>query len=671
MPLVNFTNLDFDQIKVSIKDYLRANSNFTDYDFEGSNLSTVIDVLAYNTYISSYNANMVSNEVFIDSATLRENVVALARNIGYLPTSRKCSTAKISFLVNTTNFSTSPVSLTIKKGLFANSSSTFGSESYSFTIPDDITVPVVNGIAVFNNIDIYEGSFLTNNFTFNENDAKQRFILPNSDIDTSTISVVVRDTQSSTSSVKYNVNDSLIDVTSISKVFFIQEIEDQRYELIFGDGVFGQKLEDLNFIEVSYTKTNGPDGNGVSSFTYAGRIVDNNNNLVSSGISLLTANVSSLGGKDIESVDSIKNYAPRIYASQNRAVTAADYEALIPKIYPETQSVSVFGGEELNPPQYGKVFITIKPFYGPYVPTSIKQNLKNILRKYSVAGIVPHIQDLKYLYVELHTTAYYNPNLANSANAVKTIISENVNTYANSSQLNKYGAKFKYSKFQNIIDSSHDAVTSNITTVHIRRDLRARLNQTAEYELCFGNPFYVKNQYGYNIKSSGFRVSGIAETLYFADLPGNIMYGTSSRYGRLVLFKLDENNQAAVVRDYAGSVDYIKGEIMVNPINIIGTDTSIQGEPIIEVSTCPISNDVIGLQDLYLQLDISNSRLNMLEDNIASGANPSGTLYTTTSSYSSGSIVRRNDPSLNLNRYILGSPNITQSGTVSSTSSSY
>ena len=393
MALVNFTNLDFDQIKTSIKDYLRSNSNFTDYNFEGSNLSVLIDVLAYNTYISSYNANMISNEVFIDGATLRENVVSLAKTIGYIPRSRKSSRANISFFVDTTEFSTNPLALTLKKGTVCTSSTSFGNASYTFSIPNDITVPVVNGIAFFDSINVYEGTFLTSNFTVNSLNPSppQRYILDNANIDTSSIQVSVRNSQNSTISRKFLVSDSIFEVTSTSRVFFIQEIEDQRYELIFGDGIFGEKLENLNYIESSYIVTNGENGNGVASFTFNGRILDNNGVVVTSGVSLVTTNIVSEGGKEIESVQSIKSYAPRIYASQNRAVTSNDYEALIPKIYPETDSVSVFGGEELNPPQYGKVFISIKPFYGSFVPNSIKDNLKKELRKYSVAGIVLEI----------------------------------------------------------------------------------------------------------------------------------------------------------------------------------------------------------------------------------------------------------------------------------------
>ena len=382
MALVNFTDLDFDQIKTSLKDYLRANSNFTDYDFEGSNLSSIIDVLAYNTYINSYNANMISNEVFIDSATLRENVVALARNIGYTPRSRTSAKAIISFFVDTSGFTTKPITLTLKKGIVSTSAATFGSESYSFSIPSDITVPVIDGIATFGDVEIYEGSFLTSNFTVTaQNPAPPvRYILDNPHIDTSTLEVAVRDTEASTTSKKFVFSDTLIEVTDTSRVYFIQEVDDQRYELIFGDGVFGEKLESLNYIDVSYITTNGASGNGVSSFSFNGRVVDNNNNLVSTGISVITTVSDSIGGKEIESVDSVKRFAPKIYSTFNRAVTAGDYEALIPKIYPEAESVSVFGGEELSPPQYGKVFVTIKPFYGPFVPDSIKNNLKTQLR---------------------------------------------------------------------------------------------------------------------------------------------------------------------------------------------------------------------------------------------------------------------------------------------------
>jgi len=635
MALVNFTNLDFDQIKSSIREYLRANSNFTDYDFEGSNLSTLIDALAYNTYITSYNANMVSNEVFIDSATLRENVVSLARNIGYVPKSKTSSRANISFFVDTTGFTTRPITLTLKKGTVCTSNNSFGNQSYSFTVPEDITKPVANGIALFDNINVYEGSFLVTTFTVDSNNPNQKFILDNSDIDTQSISVLVRNTQLSTVSRKFSLSSSLLDVNSTSKVFFIQEIEDQRYELIFGDGIFGVKLDNQNYIEVSYNVVSGEDANGVQSFNFNGRIVDNNNRVVNTGISLITTNTASRGGQNIESVDSIKKYAPRIYASQNRAVTATDYETIVPMIYPETESISVFGGEDLNPPKYGRVFISIKPINGVFVSSQVKDNIKNSLKKYSVAGIVPEILDLKYLFIEYDSSVYYNTNSAPSSDYLKTIISENINSYTNSTELNKYGARFKYSKFLKLIDDSHVAVTSNITKIIIRRNLKALLNQFADYEICYGNAFHISKMSGYNIKSSGFSVSSLGGTLYMSDIPNS-----DGKTGRIFFFRVTSNNTPTIVRNNVGTIDYERGEIILNPVNITSTAKNNGGEPIIEISTSPKSNDVIGLQDLYLQLDASSSVLNMVSDEISSGSDISGSSYTVTSSYLNGDLIR-------------------------------
>ncbi len=635
MALVNFTNLDFDQIKSSIREYLRANSNFTDYDFEGSNLSTLVDVLAYNTYISSYNANMISNEVFIDSATLRENVVSLARNIGYVPHSCSASKANISFFVDTTGFTTNPITLSLKSGVVSTTNTSFGNQNYSFIIPQDITVPVVNGIALFENIDIYEGTFVVNNFTVDANNPNQKFILENANIDIDSINVFVRDTQASTIKSSFKLSRNLFNIDSESRVFFIQEIEDQRYELIFGDGIFGKKLNNLNYIEVSYNITNGESANGVSSFNFNGRILDNNNRVVTTGISLITTNLSSQNGREIESVESIKKYAPRKYSSQNRAVTATDYETIIPTIYPEAESISVFGGEDLNPPKYGRVFISIKPINGPFVSNQVKDNIKSSLRRYSVAGIVPEIIDLKYLYIETDTTAYYNSNSTFDANNIKDVILTNIRNYANSKELNKYGARFKYSKYLKIIDDSNSAVTSNITKVVMRRDLRVVLNAFADYEICYGNQFHIKNMNGYNIKSSGFRIAGINETLYMSDIPNS-----DGLTGSIFFFKLQSNTQPIIVKRNVGLIDYVKGEIKLYPVNMSSTSRSSFSQPIIEISVIPKSNDVIGLQDLYLQLDISNSILNMLSDEISSGSDISGSTYKFTSSYTNGDLVR-------------------------------
>ena len=645
MPLVNFSNLDFVGIKESIKDYLRANSNFTDYDFEGSNLSTIVDALAYNTYITSYNANMVANEVFIDSATLRENVVSLARNIGYVPRSRKAACANVTFSVNVSN--TTAVTVTLKAGAVLTSRSTgvTKTQNFIFSIPNDISVPVdTNGRATFRNIKVYEGTYITQTFTVDTANANQKFILPNSGIDTDLLTVNVKDTKESSVSRNFELYKSLFDVTASTRSFFIQEIGQERYQLLFGDGIFGVKLENKNFIEANYITSAGAAANNITNFTFIGNLVSNNGSSISSGVSIVTTEIPSRGGKAIESVESVKKYAPQIYASQNRAVTAADYEALIPQIYPEAESVSAFGGEDLSPPQFGKVFISIKPFNGVFLSSGVKENLQFELKNYAVAGIRADIIDLKYLYVEADCDVYYNTNLAPSSSFVQNVVTENIATYANSSEINQFGARFKYSQFQQIIDQSNESITSNITNINMRRDLVAKQNVFAEYEVCYGNRIFVKNHghsanfdgnvIGYNIRSSGFTVSGISGVVYLGDRPD-----PSLEKGKIFLFKLNSPTQPIIIKRDVGTIDYLKGEIRLNPINVISTQINRE-TPLIEISAQPYSNDVIGLQDLYLQLDVNNTTVDVIVDVISSGVDISGTNYVVSSSYGSTRLVR-------------------------------
>jgi len=640
MPLVNFSNLDYDQVKTTLKEYLQTNANFTDYDFEGSNLSTILDVLAYNTYITSYNANMVTNEVFIDSATLRENVVSLARNIGYIPRSKTAARATVSFTVDLTSVTPAPSSLTLRKGPVASTTASFGNQSFIFSILEDITVPVYNGVASFSNINVYQGTLLSKDFTFSSADPNQKFILPNSGIDTDLITITVKNNEQSTTGTKYAYQNSLFDLDKNSLVYFLQEISDERYEIFFGDGIFGKSLTGGNFITAEYIVCNGDSANGVSGFSFSGKLSYNRNNLnysVTSGISLLTTGLASSGGEEIESVESVKRYAPQIYASQNRALTSNDYETLIPsRIYPETESISVFGGEELIPPQYGKVFISIKPRTGDFLPNLIKENIKTKLKKYAVAGIVPEILDLKYLYLEVDSKIYYNTNLAPNSAYVSTLATQNTTKYAESTELNRYGARFKYSKFLKVIDDSSDAITSNITTIQIRRDLRVVINSFAEYQIGFGNEFYIKSMDGYNIKSTAFRVSGYTQDLYLSDVPN-----TDKETGSLFFFSLPSPNSTSpsIVKRNVGTIDYKKGILTINPVNVLSGKMK-DGQPIIEISACPKSNDVVGLQDLYLQLDISNSNFETVVDDIASGLDPSASNYIVTSSYHNGTLVR-------------------------------
>lgn len=644
MPLQNFTGLDFDQIKQTLRDYLKSNSNFTDYDFDGSNLSTILDVLAYNTYITSYNANMVANEVFIDSATLRENVVSLARNIGYLPRSKKASRATVNFFIDTTNISPTPSTLVLKKGPVVATGNQFAGQSYVFGITEDKSVSVIDGIATFDSLEVYQGTVVEQSFEYSSRNPFQRFILPNAGVDLDTLKVTVKPSSLSTVSVRYTRQDNLFNnntgsvITGDSTIYFVNEVEDEQYELIFGDDIFGKALEDGNVIEVSYIVTDGDSANGINNFTFSGKLIYTRNSVeytVTSGISLITSNTPSSGGEQIESVDSIRKYAPQVYSTQNRALTANDYEILIPnKIYPEAESISVFGGEELIPPQYGKVFISIKPRIGDFVPNSIKENIKRDLKKYAVAGIVPEILDLKYLYVEIDSKVYYNSNLAPNAAFVSTLVQSNINKYAESSELNRYGARFKYSKLLKIIDQSHSSVTSNITTVQMRRDVRIALDTFAEYAIDFGNQIHISSMDGYNIKSSAFKVIDISEDVYLFDVPNS-----DKKTGNISFFSLPAPGSTTPVvrRRNVGKIDYEKGRITLNPINIISGKTK-DGQQILEISGVPSSNDVIGLQDLYLQLDRSN--VEMIIDEISSGLDPAGSNYKVSSSYNNGSIVR-------------------------------
>ena len=455
--------------------------------------------------------------------------------------------------------------------------------------------------------------------------------MPNDSIDTSTIRVTVSPNSAATNlKTIYNLTDNIIDVTNTSLIFLLQEVADEKYEVIFGDGKFGKKLEDSNFITVNYISTNGEDANGVNSFTFTGNIEDNSGVAVTEGISDLAAVTAAQNGAEIESVSSIKKYAPLVYSAQNRAVTADDYKAIISNIYSNTESVSVYGGEDTDPPQFGKVFISIKPKNGKYLSQIEKIELKNKLKRYTVAGILPNLIDLKYLFIEMDTSAYYNANATNSVDALRTAINTTLNTFAKSTELNTFGARFKYSKAARLVDQTDTAITSNITRIAMRRDLRPALSDLATYELCYGNAFNVNSLNGYNIKSSGFSVSGINGTVYISDIPN-----ADRKTGRVILFKLLSSNQVAVIRNNIGTIDYARGEILINALIITSTILSTN-QPIIQISGTPKSYDVIGLQDLYLQLDTSNSLITMVSDTISSGEDISGSNYIVSSSFPNG-----------------------------------
>ena len=648
MPFTQFTSLDFAEIKAQIKDFLRSNSNFTDFDFEGSNFSVLLDTLAYNTYINSFNANLVANESFLDSATIRENVISLARNIGYVPRSKTAATAQIRIAdinVGATNDSTTKF-LTLQSGLVCVGGA--DNTTYRFSLPDGITSTRVRDIggtsfAQFDDpITIYEGTSLQRVYRVNTAQ-DQRFIIDSPNIDSSTIRVFVSGPADVTIGRKYSMVDNILNIDKNSEIFLSQEVQDEKYEILFGDGLFGRKLENASTITVKYIVTEGETGNGASNFSFQGTLTKSDGAIFIPSDSVTVNTVSNASnGSEVEDVSSIKYFAPRLYSAQYRAVTPRDYEAIIGTIFPQTESVAVVGGEELDPPQFGKVQISIKPKNGTFVSDFDKSQIKNKLKNYAIAGINSEIVDLKILYVEIDTTAYYNSSQISSATDLRTSIIRSLNGYASNVEINKFGGRFKYSKVSTLIDRVDNGITSNITKVIVRRDLKALLNQFAQYELCFGNKFNI-NPAGYNVKSTGFTINGFNDTAYITDIPNKNTAGNldGSNMGTLsVITKNNKGEQRVIVKD-AGVVNYKKGEVILNTINITSTASE---NNIIEVQAFPESNDVIGLKDLYLSFDVSKSTINTIKDVIASGEDVSGVVFTRdyyTSSYSNGDLERK------------------------------
>ena len=642
MPFTKFTNLDFDQIKTSIKDYLRANSTFTDFDFEGSNFSALLDTLAYNTYITAFNSNMVVNESFLDSATLRENVVSLARNIGYVPRSRTSSKAVISFSGSTAS---DTATATLQAGLVCVGS--VSDTSYTFSVPENVTRPVVNGVVNFDNIEINQGTFLTKQFVV-DGSLDQKFLLDNPNIDTATISVYVKGINDSGLGIEYSLVENILTINSTSEIYLIQEVQDEKYELLFGDGRFGKKLENNAVITVHYIVTNGKDGNGCSNFSFQGNVRSSSNQAITLGTVTINTIQSSQNGAEIEDISSIKYFAPRVYSAQYRAVTARDYEVIIKKIYPDTESVSIIGGEEMDPPEYGNVFISIKPKNGTYVSDFNKEVIKNKLKQYSISGINQKIIDLKLLYVETDSSIYYNSSQTSSVESLKSKVSNSLTKYADSFDFNKFGGRFKYSKVLQIIDNTDKSITSNITKIRMRRDLKIIPNKYAQYELCFGNKFHI-NPEGYNIRSTGFKISNETDTVYLTDTPSKDSKGNLTGTGTISIVKpypvvsgvgTTSLAKIPIVIQSAGTVDYVKGEIKLSTAKITST---VQSNDIIEIQAFPESNDVIGLRDLYLVFDSQKSSINMLRDVVASGDEISGTVFSRdfyTSSYQNSNLIR-------------------------------
>ena len=590
MPYTQVANLDFEDIKTALKDYLRANSDFTDYDFEGSALSTLIDTLAYNTYYTAFNTNMVVNELFIDSATLRDNVVAIAKQLGYRPKSATSPTAYISFTATYQN-ATTDTELLLKKGTGFIAS--YDNSIYQYVVVDDAKAQVSNGIATFTDVPLREGTLLTNTFTVNTALKSQKFILDNPNIDTNTIRVKVFPTGGSFSEI-YQVADNIIGIDGTSKVFFLDEIEDERYEILLGDGVLGKKVENGSRVEVSYITTAGPESNGVKTFVFSG-VLENPNGVTPNVSVSITSTTAAAGGEEIETTQKIKYTAPKAYGTQDRAVTAQDYEAIVRRVYPATSDIIIFGGEDQDPPQYGKVFIALKPKDASYLTSLTKASIVEELEKYTVASVEPVLVDPSILFVELTSKIYYDRTKTDETPAqIRDKVITSLQSYLDTSDTEKFNGKFRYSKAVGVIDDADKVINSNLTSVTMRKDFYPQLNSTFYYEICFQNAFD-KDCDDPILSTTGFRVT---------EYPNFDVY-LEDRDGKIVLYRLDSVTGEKVVLDSeVGDIDYAKGELRMYALTIIKGSFF---DNRISVRVKPLSNDIKALREVYLDVDVANS----------------------------------------------------------------
>jgi hypothetical protein len=601
------TNLDFEDVKSSLKAFLRSSETFTDYNFEGSVLSQLLDVLAYNTYYSALNANLVANEVFFDSASIRENVVSLAKLVGYTPRSAKAAVAKINLdiIVNP-----KIGALTLNKGnAFIGNN---GDGAFMFSVLNDITREAyidLNGVrrVTFNELEIFQGSFLNLQYTV-DTSTKQKFIVPSADADVDLLNVTVNEVDF-TIPQRYNNVKNITELNSDDRVYFIQENKNEQFELIFGDGVFGRKMRNLDTITIEYLVTSKSEANECTNFTFTGQL-EHGGQIFSQANPTITVVDPSTGGGNPENVTSIKYLAPRYYSAQNRAVTVRDYETLVTQISPNLESLSVYGGEEADPPQYGKVFIVAKPFGAETLTTTAKQNLKRDIKEYSILTVIPEVIDPSYLYLDIDSFVYYDNNKSRKnsqeiENAVKTTILQ----FGETNDLNRFNGKFKYSKLVGDIDNADNGITSNITRIRIRKNFQVIPNVFASYEVCYGNRISETS----DIVSSGFKITGQnANYVFYLEKIENTNTVAIFRYNGSVKKYYSKN---------IGSIDYSKGEININAINI---NSVIGDTDYITVSVIPKSNDIMALRDLYLSIDPSGVNVSVILDALTSSSRTSG-----------------------------------------------
>ena len=597
MPYNQLTNLDYFEIRNSLRDYLRANSDFTDYDFEGSVFSNLLDLLAYNTYYTAFNTNMVANEMFLDSATLRDNVISIAKQLGYTPRSATAPEADINCTIDVSSAGTLN-SLVFKRG--SGFITTIDNGLYQYILQDDAKAAVNGNQAIFENLKIYEGTLIKQYLTVGSN--APEVILDNVGIDVSTIRVNVYDSSTSTTFNIYTLSENILTLSPASQVFFVTEVEDENYKVSFGDGTLGKNLTPGQYVEVTYMVTAGEVTNSARVFTFNGIVEDENGVIFGINDVAVTVNSASYGGASIETVDSIKRNAPSLFGTQNRAVTSADYEAICRRIYPSIADVYSFGGEESIPPEYGKVKIVIKPSNAAFLTSFTKRQIQNEIKKFSVGSITPEIIDSSILYIELKSKIYFQSSLTNKKpDAIRSAIIKNVESYLKNSDTEKFGGKFRYSRLVSAIDSTDKSVRSNLTEIIMRKDFYPSLNNKAYYELCFNNPFDYDND-ELALTSTGFVVQEYPNfTSYIED-----------RDGKIVLYRLDSQTGTKIIlNSNIGNINYVTGEIQMFDVTIIKGSFD---DNRIEVRLRPQFNDIIAIREMFLDVDIAQSTFTIIQE---------------------------------------------------------
>ena len=616
---LNISELDFDAIKANLKTYLSSQTEFSDYDFEGSGMSVLLDVLAYNTHYLGYNANMLANEMFLDSADLRSSVVSLAKAVGYTPTSATSSTSDIKAVLN----NATGTSLTMTRG--TKFTTTVNSQSYTFVNNADVSIAPIDGVYTFSSVTLYEGSLLTFKYTVDTTDTEQRFIIPNDNTDTTTLTVKIQNSSSDSTTAVYKLATGITELDDTSKVFFLQEIENQKFEVYFGDGVLGKAVEDGNIVILEYVVTNRDAANGASTFALSGNI---------GGFSdvTITTNSNASGGTGPESISSIKYNAPRDYSAQDRAVTADDYKTLVKTLYANAQAVQVWGGEDHSTPNYGKVYISIKAKSGANLTVATKESIVKSLERYAVASVTPTIIDPETTYLTTNTSFKYNSSLTTKdVTTLQTNVLSTISTY-NTDTLQNFTGMFRHSALGKNIDATDTSILSNVTTVKMYKTFTPTLNSALKYTISYNNAFYNPHAdhnktAGGIVSSTGFKINDDSSASeHFLDDDGS---------GVIRAYYLVSGTRTYTDATF-GTINYTTGEIILTAAHITSiSNVDGSASTVVRVFVIPNSNDVVPVRNQVLQIDTANSTVTGEVDAIESGSSQAGTSYTTSSSYSS------------------------------------